>query len=666
MRDLLIEIGTEELPAGVIKPSLDFLKEKFSEILKREDIKTFGTPRRLALYVKNFENRQEVKEEIIFGPPWKVAFDQEGNPTKALEGFLKRYGAKPEDVFKEKKGKGEYVALKVVHEEKSYLDILKERFEEILLSVPLPKRMRWTSSKRITFSRPVRWLVALYGDEVINLRFGKLKAGRVTMGHRFLSKGWIELSCAEEYVTVLEQNFVLVDTDIRRKLISEGISREAQKVGGKPEYPEGLIEEVTNLVEYPFLVLGSFEERFLELPDRVIITVSAHHQRFFCVSKDGKLTNFFIGVSNNEPRTDLIKRGYEKVLRARLEDALFFYREDLKKRLDDLVPRLSEILIHPRIGTVLDKVERLKELSELICDKLSCDSFQKEKVKRAVHLSKADLLTEMVNELDELQGYMGYIYALKQGEDEEVALAIYEQYKPKTLEDEPPQSFTGAVLSLVDKIDDLISFFSAGEIPKGSSDPYGLRRAAFGMFKILENREWDIDLRDLMTIYEVRNKDDLEKFLAQRLESYLEKYGYDIVRAVLEVESPFKPYTIIKRVSELSKIKESKEFLDIYEAYRRVVKILPKGQVSAEVDEEILKENQEISLWRAVRELENKEEVTTRELAELRKLIDDLFDNVLIMDKDQQIRNNRLALLMRTKLLFNKIADFSKVVLQEV
>ncbi len=666
MKDLLLEIGTEELPPSVIEPALSFIKEKLVEILGREDIQTYATPRRLVFYLKDFQDEKLVKEEIVFGPPWKVAFDEEGNPTKALMGFLERHRAKPEDVFKEKKGKGEYVALKVVHESKSRLENLKEKFESILLSVPFPKRMRWTSSKTVTFSRPVRWILALHGDKVLELSFGNLKAGRRTRGHRFLSKGWIEVPEASAYLSLIREAKVIPSIEERKNLILKALEGEAKSLGAQVEFPEGLLEEVTNLVEFPFAVVGSFEERFLELPDKVIITVSAHHQRFFCLSKEGKLINRFIGISNNQPKTDLIRKGYEKVLRARLEDALFFYKEDLKKRLEDLVPKLSGILVHPKIGTMLEKVQRLQKLSSEICKRVGCSQEEVKKVERASYLSKADLLTEMVKELDELQGYMGYVYALKQGEDKEVALALYEQYKPKGLDDELPKTTAGAVLSVSDKIDDLISFFKVGEIPKGSSDPYGLRRSAFGLMRVLENRGWDIDLREFFPLYGgMEREKELRDFLSQRLESYLDSFGYDIVRAVLKVESPLRPYSVIGKVKELSKIKDSKEFVDIYEAYRRVVKILPKDWENTEVDEKLLREKEEIDLWKVVRELEQKG-VSLGDLALLRKPIDNLFESVLIMDKDEKIRNNRLALLTRVKKLFNRYADFSEVVLQEV
>ncbi len=667
MKDLLIEIGTEELPPFVVGQALEFIKGELSKILGREDVRTYGTPRRLAFYVENFEDTSRSVEEIVVGPPWKVAFDEEGRPTKALEGFLKRFSAKEEDVFKHRKGRGEYAALKVVHGSKSRLETLRERFEDLLLSVPFPKRMRWTSSKRITFSRPVRWILALHGEEVIELSFGGLRSGRRTKGHRFLSQGWLELRDAADYPKVLEEAWVVPDVGKRKGMVVEGIRELAASEGGEVEAPEGLVEEVTNLVEYPFPVLGRFEERFLELPDRVIVTVAAHHQRFFCVSKGGRLTNLFIGVSNNRPKTDTIRRGYEKVLRARLEDALFFYREDLKRRLEDLVPKLSGVLIHPKIGTVLEKVQRLEKIVRRLCERVGCDESTREKVLRAAHLSKADLLTEMVKELDELQGYMGYVYARKQGEDEEVALALYEQYKPKSPQDDLPSTQTGALLSLADKIDDLISFFSAGEVPKGSSDPYGLRRAAFGIFRIVEDRNWDIDMGDLFPLFgEVKNIEELERFLSQRLESYLEGYGYDVVRAVLAVQSLFRPLPVIKRVRELAGLKDTEAFANVYEAYRRIVKILPQEWEPEEVREDLLTHEEEIRLWRAVRELEDRKEITLEDLAGLKELVDELFDRVLIMDRDEKIRTNRLSLLSRTKRLFNRIADFSKVVIKEV
>ena len=665
MAELLIEIGTEELPPSAIRTAEEYLKERFSELLK-VPVKVYSTPRRIALYAEDFEDRTSGEEEIVYGPPWKSAFDEEGNPTKALLGFLKRFGLSPQDVEKAKKGKGEYVAVRISRGDKSILDDLRENFENILLSIPFPKKMRWTSSKKIQFSRPVRWILALHGDETIDLAFGEVRSSNFTYGHRFLSKGKLYITSPSQYFSAMEEADVIVDRGRRKELILRGLNKTAESIGAEPVLVEDLLEEVTDLVEYPFMVLGSFEDRFLQLPDRVIITVLAHHQRFFCLKRDGKLLSSFIGISNNRPSGDEIRKGYERVIRARLEDALFFYREDLKKPLEDLVPSLSGVLIHPRIGTVLDKVKRMEKIALRILSALGLEGI-KDKVLRAVKLSKADLLTEMVREFDELQGYMGMVYALEGGEDEEVARAIYEQYLPDPSGEEMPQTLCGCVLSLADKIHDLLWFFSAGEVPTGASDPYGLRRSAFGLFRVLDKHHWNLDIKDLMQVLEVREGGDaLEDFLAQRLESYLEEEGYDVVRAVLLVTSALKPYEVIEKVRKVSQLKRSADFMAVYEVYRRTAKILPKGWESDQVDENLLKERSEKALWEKVLEFEKSPPDDPSELAGLKESVDRLFDEVLIMDRDEKVKSNRLSLLFRVKRIFNRFADFSLLVPQEV
>ncbi|WP_461829795.1 glycine--tRNA ligase subunit beta [Aquifex sp.] len=662
MNNLLVEIGTEELPASVISPALAYLKERFNEILQAKKVSVYGTPRRLALIFEDFENERKEKEEIIWGPPKNVAYDEEGRPTKALEGFLRKNSATLEEVKILPKGKGEYVAVVRRVIEKSPVEKFQESFEEILLSVPFPKRMRWTSSKRITFSRPVRWILALFNGEVLELRFGELISSDKTRGHRFLSPKEIKVSLPEGYLKSLKENFVIPDIKERKEIIRSQVEELSAQVGGKPIYPEGLLDEVTNLVEYPFGVLGSFDEKYLVLPELVIITVAAHHQRFFCVEREGKLINYFVGISNNRVN-EKIKKGYEKVLRARLEDALFFYNEDLKKPLESLVPKLKEVLFHPKIGSMLEKVERMEEIAKRVCEHLPCDW---EKVKTAVKLSKADLLTEMVKELDELQGYMGYVYALKQGYDEEVAKALWEQYMPKGLEDRVPETLTGTVLSLSDKVDNLYSFFKAGEIPKGSSDPYGLRRSAFGIFKILDEKKISLDLREFKDIYgEFKHFDKLEEFLRQRLISYLEDYPIDIVRSVLKVYSPFQPYEVIEKVRILYEASKSEGFQKLVESGKRVVRIIPKGWEEREVREELLTAPEEKELYEKLKEFEARELKNPLELLELKDYIDRFFDNVKVMAEDENIKRNRLSLLKRVEELFRRFGDFNEIVIKE-
>ncbi len=656
MKDLLIEIGTEELPASHIPLAVNHLKEKLSQILHRQDIQTFSTPRRLAFFVKNFENSSPEKEETIYGPPVKVAYE-EGKPTKALLAFLERNKAGIEDLIEVQKGEGLYVAIRRRVKDVSPLERLSEVFEELLRSVPFPKTMRWDSSN-LRFSRPIRWICALYGDEVLPLSFGRLKAGRITYGHRIISPKAIELKSAGEYQEVLKENYVIADYKERLGMVLALLRDEAYALGGKPLYPEGLEEEVANLVEFPFAVVGKFEEKYLELPDKVIMTVLAHHQRFFCVEKDGKLLPYFIAISNNYPRDGLIVKGYEKVIRARLEDALFFYREDLKRPLEELVSGLSEVLFHPKAGSMLEKVQRVGAIALRLAELLGLSEEKKKKIERACQLCKADLLTQMVRELDELQGYMGYIYALKQGEDPEVALALYEHYLPLRTSDPLPSNDISAVLSVADRLDSINTLITVGESPKGSSDPYGMKRLAHGLFAILEHFGWDIDLSVLLESY----TKELEKFLEARLEAYLDPYGYDLVRAVLEVKNPLRPYEIISMVKTLASLREEEEFKHIVEVYRRVVRILPSEWKEDMVEEGLMTEKEERELWEILKNLENKQDILS--LYTLKEPINRFFDRVLVMDPREDIRKNRLALLYRIKKLFNRFADFSKIVIE--
>mgnify|MGYP001770636426 CR=1 FL=1 len=652
MRRLLIEIGTEELPASYINPAVEYLRGELSKILKREDIKTYNTPRRLAFVVENFENKEEEKEELLVGPPLRVAY-QDGKPTKALLAFLERSGAKEEEVIQVSKGEGLYVAVKRVIKGKKPLEVLKEEFEKLLLSVPFPKRMRWNSTS-LTFARPIRWICALYGDEVVPLSFGDVRANRITYGHRIISPEPVALACAEDYERVLKEKCVVPDYKERLGMVLAFVKDEAYALGGEPEYPEGLEEEVANLVEFPFAVVGEFESKYLELPPKVITTVLAHHQRFFCVKGDKGLLPYFIAISNNYPRDSVIKKGYEKVIRARLEDALFFYKEDLKRRLDELVPELSQVVFHPKAGSMLEKVERTKELALKIAERLGLSQEDKRRLERSAHLCKADLLTQMVRELDELQGYMGYVYALKQEEEEKVAKAIYEHYLPKGASDPLPSELISAVLSVADKLDSLQSLIKAGEEPSGSSDPYGMRRLAYGLLRVIEGYELDLNLEELLPL-----EDRLKEFLKNRLESYLEPYGHDVVRAVMEVKNPARPLEVIKGVKELARIKHSEELKSIASSYRRIAKILPPEWGDEMVEEGLFKEREERELWQAYLELKD-----TSDLLSLLRLvppIDAFFERVLIMAPQEEIKRNRLALLLNIKRLFNRFADFNKL-----
>ncbi len=659
MKNILLEIGTEELPTSVINSLSEFIGIKLKELTEAKEVIKFSTPRRLAFILKNVPEVIEGKKVIIYGPPWHVAFDGEGNPTKALTKFLEKNNAKIEDVIKVKRDKGEYTAIEKSEKGESPIDRIKGNIEEIIRSVPAPKKMRWDSSG-ITFPRPIRWIVALYNEEVIDIKVGNIRAGRETLGHRLLNPHKIEIKRVEDYESILKEANIIPSFEERLNLIKKSIEEESKRLGGVPAYPEGLPEEVANLVEYPFIISGEFDAKYLDLPELVIITVSAHHQRFVCVKgKDGNLLPYFIAVSNNGSNTDAIRKGYERVLKARLEDALFFYNEDLKVPLYKRVEELKGILQHPKIGNMFDKVKRLEDISVKIGTQLGFDEERINKLKRASLLSKADLLTEMVKELDELQGYMGYIYALRQGEDEEVATAIYEHYKPKGSDDELPRTDIGAVLSIADKWDNLISYFSVGETPKGNSDPHGLRRAFAGILRIIFDRKWDINIRDITKVPQ-----ELEEFTLQRTIAFFEDYPYDVVRSVMSVSDPLVPLHIKEKIERLTEIKDREEFKEIVEAYKRISRIIPKNFKEEEIKEELLKEEAERELYYKLKDKLNAEDIL--DLHEMVPYINNFFDKVLVMEKDENLRNNRLALLLKIKKLFMRFGDLDQIVSKEV
>ena len=685
--NFLLEIGTEELPAASIIPALEYLKKSLEGLLKEREItfkgiKTFGTPRRLVVLVEDLAEEEPIKEETVWGPPKNIAFDGEGKPTKALEGFLRKNNASLEEVQILPKGKGEYVAIKRKVGGRKTADILAEAIPEILDKIPFPKYMRWDSSGKL-FLRPVRWILALANDKVVPFRWGNIESSNKSYGHRFINNGGNfrgkELTVGDipQYFTLLREHFVILDHNERKKLIEETLKGYEEEFKAQVPLKGDLVEENTFLVEYVHPILGGFDEKYLELPPLVIITVAAHHQRFFCFQReDGSVVNRFLAISNNVPKDDkVVREGFEKVLRARLEDALFFYREDLKKPLESLVPKLRGILQHPKLGTLFDKTMRMVDLSVELSQRLFPEKVKK--AERAAYLSKADLLTEMVKELDELQGYMGYIYAKEQGEDEEVALALWEQYKPKGAGDEVPKTDVGTVLSVVDKVHDLVGYFGIGEKPRSTADPFGLRRAALGIIRILDKKRLDLDLGWLVEITYDRFEDlevskpqllrELDEFFKQRLLNYLApRYGKELVYAVLDTRSGFEVVDILQTVEELSKLLDNPLMEAVKEAYHRVGKIIAKVKEPYEVEEEKFQQEEERELYKKLLELEQmfktlpvKEKV--EKLATLKGTIDQFFDRVMVMAKDETLRRNRIALLQRVKRLFERVANFDKL-----
>ena len=684
-QNLLVEIGCEELPASFIEPALKFLKEEIKKYLENayippSDIETFGTPRRLILLVYDIPEVQPDREELLVGPSVKAAFDSEGNPTKAAIGFAKSKGVSVEELIRVSNPpgkKGEYVAVKKLIKGRPAREILSEILPELILSVPFKKSMRW-GTKKIRFGRPIKWIVAVYGEETIPFEVDGIKSSNVSYGHRFLSPESFEVENVNGFVDELEKRFVVADIEKRKSIILDVSETLARNVDGELLKDEELLEEVTNLVEYPYPILGSFDEEFLKLPKEVPVVVMKDHQKFFSVvDENGNLKNYFIGISNVKPVDEsIIRKGYEKVLRARLSDALFFFNEDRKKRLEERVPELKGIVFHEKLGTMLDKTERLEFLAPFIAEKLGFDNY--EKVERAAHISKADLLTEMVNEFPELQGTMGKYYALLDGEDEDVAVALEEQYFPRFSGDRVAKGRIGISLSIAEKIDNLVGFFGVGIKLTGSADPFSLRRNAIGLIQtVLENKihanlfpilkkAKEIYVRSGIEISENTPQEVLE-FIKERFKVLLREKGFraDTVEAVLSVTDDI--YDAFLRAEAIDALRESEEFEDVLITMRRVVNIIPEGFKPSPFEPE---GKYEVELYEKFLSIRKKlssliSSGNYREalllIKELKPYVDAFFDNVMVMDKDETVRNRRLSLLKTIADELRKLADFSKI-----
>ncbi len=681
--NFVLEIGTEELPPSFIEPALSFLKSSIKELLRQEQISfesisTAGTPRRLIVLGRGVLESSPLRKKLIIGPSKKVAFDSEGNPTKAAIGFASSKGARLEELITVKTSKGEYVAVEQKVGGQLTGNVLASKLPEIISKVPFKKSMRW-ADKEVRFARPIRWIVFVFGREVFTFELDGIKSSQFSQGHRFLAPEPFFVDNPAEFLSELEERFVIADIKKRRNLILEESSQLAKSIGGKLLKDDGLLEEVTNLVEFPYPMLGWFDEEFLQLPKEVPITVLKEHQRFFSITdKNGNLKNAFVAVSNIKPADEsVVRRGYEKVVRARLKDALFFFNEDRKKKLSDRVPLLKGVIFHQKLGNMLEKTERLIYVSSILAQMLKADG---KKAKRAAFLSKADLLTEMVNEFPELQGIMGMYYAKHDGEDEEVSKAIFEQYLPRFQDDVLPSSKSGISLSIADKIDNLIGFFAIGLKPTGSEDPFALRRAALGIVQIILNNRLELPLKEALrasyriyTDQDRKLKEDVIEevltFIKERLKNFLADKGYkkDSIEACLNTTDNLRE--IYERVKTLEKLRLEPEFSSVILTFKRVSNILPKGFTPK--SEKLSDLNPyEDKLFKAYNEAKSKIEAALKDrnyeeafkaISELKPVVDEFFDNVLVMDKNPEIRQKRLTLLYLISSLIREVAEINKL-----
>ena len=493
---LLLEIGVEELPSRFGQTTLDQIENNLSKLLKEErinfdNIEKYATPRRLTFVIKNLADKATDLEEEVKGPAKKIAVDADGNFTKPALGFMKSKGLDPENVYFKQLGNAEYLFGTIKQEGKHTSEVLKTIVPEAIKNVTFPKAMRW-GGKNMRFARPIRWMVALLNNEVLDIDLEGIKSSNITRGHRFLGEKEFEVNSVEEYFEKLDKNFVVLDQHKRKEMIREQAIEVAKSLGGEVELDEDLLEEITFLVEYPTAFYGEFDEEYVKLPKEVVTTPMKEHQRYFPVLKDGKLLPNFIAVRNGDSnRIDLVKAGNEKVLRARLADALFFYHEDTKKPLESFVDKLQTVVFQAKLGTVYDKTLRIEKLSQVILNELNMTE-SKENTLRAAKLCKADLVTNMVFEFTELQGIMGRDYAQVSGENEEVCQGIFEHYLPRFAGDILPETNTGIALSIADKLDSIAGFFAIGIKPSGSQDPYALRRQALGILSILLDESFNL------------------------------------------------------------------------------------------------------------------------------------------------------------------------------
>lgn len=682
---LLLEIGVEELPSRFGQTTLDQIENNLSKLLKEErinfdNIEKYATPRRLTFVIKNLADKATDLEEEVKGPAKKIAVDADGNFTKPALGFMKSKGLDPENVYFKQLGNAEYLFGTIKQEGKHTSEVLKTIVPEAIKNVTFPKAMRW-GGKNMRFARPIRWMVALLNNEVLDIDLEGIKSSNITRGHRFLGEKEFEVNSVEEYFEKLDKNFVVLDQHKRKEMIREQAIEVAKSLGGEVELDEDLLEEITFLVEYPTAFYGEFDEEYVKLPKEVVTTPMKEHQRYFPVSKDGKLLPNFIAVRNGDSnRIDLVKAGNEKVLRARLADALFFYHEDTKKPLESFVDKLQTVVFQAKLGTVYDKTLRIEKLSQVILNELNMTE-SKENTLRAAKLCKADLVTNMVFEFTELQGIMGRDYAQVSGENEEVCQGIFEHYLPRFAGDILPETNTGIALSIADKLDSIAGFFAIGIKPSGSQDPYALRRQALGILSILLDRKLSVNLNNLINAA-LDNYSNLEfnkeevasqivEFFVERVKNLFKDLGirYDVIDAVLN-NNLDDISDIHTRALELNRWLQKDELVEMLTAFNRVATLAEKATTDI-VKEDLLKEDAEIKLYNGFKEIKSNVESLLLDkkynealdaFATLRPLVDNLFDNVMVMDKDEAIKENRLGLLKQIYSTMLTICDLSKIV----
>jgi len=701
MNNLLLEIGTEEIPAGYIEPALKALSstllQKMSQArIEHGNLKIFGTPKRLVIRVENVAAKQKSTKTEIIGPPGRVGFDEKGRPTIAAKKFAEKVGVSLSSLTIKETTKGSYLCAKKAERGISTKTLLKNILPEAILSMPFPKTMRWADLD-IEFARPIHSVLALLGEDIIRFKLGNIKSNRYTFGHSFMHPGRIKVKASDDYIDLLRTVHVLVDIDERKKCVERDIAKVARRVKGMILPDDELVDIVNNLVEYPIAVVGNFDKVFLELPSEVLITTMREHQKYFAViNKENKLMPYFIAVNNTIARDmSIVAKGHERVIRARLADAQFFYRSDLEISNDGRVEKLKAVLFQAKLGSMHKKITRVGLIAEFLAGEVDFGlenikevNDLKKQVARAARLCKADLVSHVVVEFPKLQGTMGRVYATIAGELPTVSAAIEEHYRPTYSGGPLPETITGAILSIADKIDSICGCFSVGLIPTGASDPYALRRQGIGIVQIVYDKGFSFSLKEMIekslssfSIKSAQGKSDVAQkvstFLQNRIAHLLAEEGYskDVIAAVVSVTVDNVP-DVWNRVVALEKLKAEPDFEPLAVTFKRVVNIIKKsGNIKAagkgrDVNENLFEDESESALYNAYKKVENKVsdqmnkgffDQALLDIASLRDSVDAFFDSVMVMVENRKIRNNRIALLEHIAALFGMFADFSKI-----
>jgi len=733
LKTLLLEIGTEEIPARFIEPEkeglLKLLQDGFNNLrISCGNIEILATPRRMAAFVYDVAEKQEESVTTKFGPPYNRAFDESGNPTKAATGFARSQGVNVEDLKKGVKEGVEFITVEKMETGRPTKERLPDLLQDAISRIPFQKRMRW-GSESFEYARPIQWLLALFGEDPLQLIIADVKSGNVTYGHRFLSKGPVEIGKPSEYIETLRNNHIILNEQERMDIILKGIAGIEEETGGQAIRDDGLIKEILYITEYPYPLRGGFEEAFLAIPKEVLVNVMKSHQRYIPIEdKNGNLMPSFIFFANTIPAEDKnVIRGNEKVLRARLADARFFFEEDKKVKLFDLYDKLSSIVFHVKLGTLKQKTDRVTKIAR----HLSSEPFKPIKpleysrkegaaplrgqalapvvaisshseregeaptalpvegatiaplIERAARMMKADLLTHMVAEFPELQGIMGRIYAKNQGEDDDVARAIEEHYLPSGGNGALPQTLPGALLSIADKIDSLTSFFSVGITPTGNLDPFALRRQALGIIKIAIDKKLHIPLEASIKIaYDSgdgiqkrlsfeETRDALFDFFITRFKFAMieENHNQEFVESVLPCVAR-DIYDGYLRLITLETQQSIEDFKKLMVGFKRAYNITKSLTEDMEIETSLLKLEEESALYVYYKLKENQFYSSIHDknydealsiLVGFKESIDNYFDKVFVMDKDEAIKSNRLALLKKIKDMFLTYGDFSKI-----